>query len=285
MIENFSYTSIQNSHQFQKSNNSSWLSSLVMGSQKTLRHLKLGYEMSLMNEYPNIPGDSEYDIRDISNALTLKGSSKYKKFQLSSLHLIGIRLTDSVGQSFRFTDLQILQSLCLESCSDIELALALLASTPGISLKRFWLRYEGESPALRDSLELFLKSFSGLEHLYVLLDQTEGLPESACIVNEHSKSLKTLIWEGREGPRQSFSCCTSKTTPPSERGHTMFNWHITKCIELEELGIALNWAECVTFIHTVRGSALLCSDPFVDSCLLLTNENLFPSEASSLYLP
>ena len=260
-IESFSYTSIQDSHQFQTSKHPSWLSSLLMGNLETLRHLKLGHEMSLMNEYPDIPGDiNDNEIRDVSFTLSLKGSSKFKLFKLSSLHLIGIRLTSpSTGKLFRFANLQMLHSLCLESCFDTPLVLALLASAHGVSLKRFWLRCEGESPTLRRSLEVFLNSFSGLEHLYVLLDKIETLPGSACIASTHSKSLKTLIWEGREGPRQSFSYCTSKTDQLSDYGYTGFISTIASCIELEELGIALNWAECLTVGHSVRRSAL-CSN-------------------------
>ena len=220
-----------------------WMLSLMIGSRKTLRHLKLGRDVSPVSEDLAIADNTKWDLRLLRSFLVRMGGRPVQLLKLSSLHLTGILSTKlENGNLFEVTSLPMLRSLCLESCTDAAQALKMLTCTPGISLKRFWLRHEGQSADLVASLELFLESFSGLEHLYILLDNVEAIPDSACFVSKHSESLKTLVWEGRRGPRVTFQDCTSICYSASDTKQIDLIKNVSACTELEELGLAFDWS-------------------------------------------
>ncbi|MCJ1250784.1 hypothetical protein MMC30_008012 [Trapelia coarctata] len=114
-----------------------------------------------------------------------------------------------------------------------------------LTLKRFWLRCEEDTDQLRVGLKSFLISFSGLEHLAVLLDNSKAELGIGTFPDKHGKTLRTFIWESRRGPRKTIETSTS---------HFLDSYHsdiayqfndlmaICKyCTQLEQLGIALDW--------------------------------------------
>lgn len=169
------------------------------------------------------------------------GSSR-PKFNLHSLHLVGIVLRNPLpGAPLIFTNLEVLQSLCLESCSGILQLLKSLTSFANLQLKRFWLRCEEETVEFRIVLNSFLESFSGLEHLAILLDNARAPLKIRKLTDKHGMTLKTLVWESRQGPRTTLSVNTSYPMDRSSKAYSDLELICDDCKQLEELGITIDW--------------------------------------------
>ncbi|KAL9117445.1 MAG: hypothetical protein Q9187_006019 [Circinaria calcarea] len=224
-----------------------WKSDIVSKNRATLRHLTLGQEMEMVNQYAStgeLDDDEGWILHYLEKDLQPVSSSSTIDFPLElwTLHLIGLRLIPPSLpipiSVLPFANLEMLQVLCLESCIDSEVVLSNLATVSHLSLKRFQLRFEGESQVLRDSLASFLKSFSGLVHLSVLLDKTTSLPSLDCFLTTHGPSLRTLIWEGRTTARTTVATCTSLSNHTSMPGYRFPPPQFGK---LQEIGFPINW--------------------------------------------
>jgi hypothetical protein len=164
------------------------------------------------------------------------------KFNLHCLHLVGIVLRNPLPRApLIFTNLEVLQSLCLESCSGVLQLLESLTSFANLQLKRFWLRCEEDTFEFRTVLNSFLESFSGLEHLAILLDNARAPLEIGKLTDKHGMTLKTLVWESRQGPRTTIKVNTSYPMANSGKDHSDLGLICDDCMQLEELGIAIDW--------------------------------------------
>lgn len=189
------------------------------------------------------PSDEGGIYRFLHDSLVDRGRNEYirPKFNLHSLHLIGIMLRNPLpGAPLIFTNLEVLQSLCLESCSGTLQLLKSLTSFANLQLKRFWLRCEEDTVEFRTVLSSFLESFSGLEHLAILLDNARAPLKIGKLTDKHGMTLKTLVWESRQGPRTTLKVNTSYPTDNSGVDSDL-EIICDDCKQLEELGIAIDW--------------------------------------------
>ena len=235
----FLYTSIDDSESYD------WPLELIRESRNTLRHLTFGRELRMANMYAvvgTIDREEDRILHDLQHDCQEAGP-----MDLSTLHLIGMGLPMpstypvAIKSPLTFLRPELLQVLRLESCIGTEDLLIGLTLVSNLSLKCFWLRSEVECPVLRSNLEMFLKSFSGLFYLSVLLDRTLELPGAECFLKTHGRTLKTLVWEGRTGPRMTAHACTSLRDPKPRMGNRLNQ----ECSNLEELGIAIDWSRTV----------------------------------------
>ena len=226
---------------------SCWQLGTISNTKATLRHLTLGREIDMVNRYAStgeLDDDGGLMLQDLEEELHSVSSSNSTAFPLElwTLHLIGLRLIPPSSpipiSVLPFTKLEMLQVLCLESCIGAEAVLSNLATRSHLSLKRFQLRFEGESQGLHDSLASFLRSFSGLVHLSVLLDKTTSLPSLDCFLTTHGPSLRSLTWEGRTTPRTTAATCTSLSNHTSLLRYPFAH---PRCDKLRELGIPISW--------------------------------------------
>lgn len=112
---------------------------------------------------------------------------------LVSMHMIALnikQLTDSLDPPL--FELNMLQSLSLESCQDVD---AILNSTSDWTprLRWFYLRIEKCKYTDGKMLRTFLGSFEGLEHLSLLIEGSCGLMSPSVFINNHGRTLTTLV--------------------------------------------------------------------------------------------
>lgn len=174
----------------------------------------------------------------------------WKILRLNSLELVGLDL-DFAHEDKKFhLKVSCLQRLCLESCTGSNALLTELArkasasSDNGLRLTEFKFRIKHPPQCLRQALESFLCSFSGLNHLSVLVDYVDssGMPSMEYFLASHTSTLKTLVWESRLHPR--LAECEEDTShnlglaskPTSELVKLL-----KSCTQLVELGIAFDW--------------------------------------------
>ncbi|KAL1959958.1 hypothetical protein VTO42DRAFT_626 [Malbranchea cinnamomea] len=168
--------------------------------------------------------------------------SSLKKLRVISFNLRVTHPQDqmTLGQVFRFDKLR---SLTLESCFGSAQFLGHLARLQGSSamnLKEFVFRHEDATPTLVAHLEAFLCSFSGLEVLSILMDNTDehaNLPNHERILKLHGLTLKVLVWCGRKRHRPSGMVSSEQRVA----GRPSFlECLATYCSDIRELSINLD---------------------------------------------
>jgi len=221
-----------------------WFSFQAAQNFLTIRLLKYGQEMRVANWPLAIAKEHNYFYDKLNTSIGTESALTTKPLLgLQSLHLIGIKLRQAVqGNPLIVTRLEVLQDLCLESCTQVSNLLGVLASTRGVNLQLFRLRNE-DSVELRIQLQSFLRSFSGLKHLYVLFDFALGPLDVSCFVHAHGRTLETLIWDFRRGPRSWLTQMPNYTAnlidpnileTPSDLERICLG-----CPNLEELGVSI----------------------------------------------
>ena len=204
----------------------------------SLRHLKLGCEKSIA--LPGLLGDTpvaEQELRDftllvlsaIDDEVLISGTQGLERrstqressglLDLQTLHLIGFdfrELTaDSKALFLGLSGLSRINALTLESCFIDGSTFPLLSPQTAIEsiwtprLQSFSLRYEKSDATFQHQLGAFFGSFSGLVHLSVLLEGSDGYMKPECFIENHGKTLKTLVWDQRSKPRASIGQSTS----------------------------------------------------------------------------
>ncbi len=246
-----------------------WIGQAIYNNALSLRRLKLGTESCVVKGYLF---NEELDV--LTQARTLRGlyahmvgpnqvsrsevlnSIPMVPLCLTSLHLIGLDvsliISDDFPRVFKFASLK---AFYLESCICSEVLLESLAvsfesrrarspsSDQAPAIKDFRFRHEESTISLHKALEKFLSSFSGLQALSVLLDRTEapeGMPHPRCFAHQHGDTLRTLVWEGRTGPRTVLRLDTSFLSNDA-RGPNQLVYISENCPRLVELGVAIDW--------------------------------------------
>ncbi|KAL9111955.1 MAG: hypothetical protein Q9187_007845 [Circinaria calcarea] len=220
---------------------------MVVWNYATLRHLTLGRTTEAVNLYVEgreIIEDEEVIYSKLQDKSSERVVHKENAYQLSlfTLHFIGISIPLE-NTPLSILKLEILQNLCLESCAGVQNLLSSLALVSRFTLKRFSIRQEGAASQFCNTLERFLASFSGLEHLFVLLDQAEDTPAIHCFTGTHGETLKTLVWEGRIDRRSSQHRDTSTPLNYLTRWPSDLDTICEKCTKLEEIGFATDWRD------------------------------------------
>ncbi|KAM0798656.1 hypothetical protein BDR22DRAFT_858375 [Usnea florida] len=244
LLEGLRYLSITDLNIDQKCE---WPSRLIMHNRNTLKHLSLGISSTIAQ----CPIHDRWKHRlPTSFAETTHGSSPASEsateiLSLEKLALIGLNLEDVIGGELKFKiDFKVLTGLKMESCSNLNKAFTALigkdnSTLSELKLTSFLLRHEGGDPAFAQNLTLFLTSFTGLKHLSLLIEgQTQAMSKGP-ILEMHGKTLRTLVWDERSGPRKMTKSDTALFL--NDNGLSLIS---QKCPNLYALGLCVRWGPC-----------------------------------------
>lgn len=220
-----------------------WPCELLYSNRDSLRQVQLGVETAMAKAYAirpitHLDLDVTSSLKSSLEARSANPGSKDPIFDLDLLWLCGIDLNSLMRVEERtLVNLSTLGSLALESCPEMNGVFGFLKNQM-MRLKTFALRYESSQDGLLVDLFDFLRSFEGLECLQVLLEGAgPGTQQLSQVLSIHGKTLKTLVWDERIGPRDTTA--RSKTLLPGRTGHLQAI--AAHCPRLTSLGMCLNW--------------------------------------------
>ena len=226
---------------------------------ETLRHLRLGSEVNLAEQYANSgdtdPDENErfllaYRIREtLQKKIAALNEDSTVVIRLESLSLIGFDLhTFANGLIAPELDFNCLGMLTLESCCGLEKAFPLFLGPKNgarkgkstLRLHTLAIRHESADTEFSRAFEKFLLSLKPLTHLHVLL---EGPSEYDIrlhkILQVQGKSLRSLLWDERTGPRRDMFEDNYVCSADHENLEIVSRY----CPGLKALGISLNWED------------------------------------------
>ena len=232
---------------------------LLARNHQNLRHLRLGSELDLVKEYANngymdSNGTARFCLTETFAEIMQKKVAALKEpstpvVRLKSLSLIGHDLyAFAKGLVEPEIDFNCLSILTLESCENLEAAFPLLGglgdgrrkTKSALGLHTLAIRHENTSDDFLQGLEDFLVSLKPLAHLHVLLEgDYDGTIKMRKVLRVHGKSLRSLVWDERTGPRRDVHGDT--TTFPDD--HENLETVSKHCPGLKALGISLDWSD------------------------------------------
>lgn len=202
--------------------NEDWPVALIAGSRRTLRHLGIGNELQLADDYRVRSRGHAVDMQDLENAVKklckIRDGTDDVNFDLEDLALCTLDVNAFFGGSLGGgIDFKNLNSLAIESCHGLPHAFQLLLGPDAfpqkpielLRLKAFYLRHETSNVPFQEHLSWFLASLSGLECLQVLLEGSTEAVNLPRILRVHGQTLRILVWDKRSGPRISTDRSTS----------------------------------------------------------------------------
>ena len=226
---------------------------------ETLRHLRLGSELELAEQYAK-GGYMHFDEEerfDLAHAFREILQTKVAAInepstvvvQLESLSLIGLHLRTFVDGLFAPEfDFNSLRMLTLESCCGLEEAFPLLLgpkdgtrkAKSALGLHTLAIRHESTGLAFSRAFEKFLLSLKPLTHLHVLLESPSDYNiKLRKILQIHGKSLRSFLWDEKIGPRRDMAEDNHVCSPDHENLATVARY----CPGLKALGISLDWRD------------------------------------------
>ena len=178
-----------------------------------------------------------------------------------------------------------LRSLQLHSCPDLGIALLRRGREQqnykyypplGLQLIELSIRHENTSPKFESILQDFLCSLGGLQTLHVLLQGSFSSHYLDPILAVHGTSLRSLVWDERQGPRLKLDVGTMALYDSTRRGH--LRTISRNCPKLRALGIALDWSILIDLelsekakVHSTQRKVLLK----LSMLALIRSRNLF----------
>lgn len=228
---------------------SRWVAKMIAKNAQTLHHLSLGFTTGMAQLFAR--GRSPpYNVLSRAFAAGVKGTLSDSDMEplihlsLESLSLVGLDLGCVIrGEMALDIDFRNVTELRLESCSGLSQAFSLFIGQGDSSklalgaLQDLFVRLEDPDPNFSTSLETFLTSVRGLTHLQVLIEKVPAVQNLEPILRIHGKTLRTLVWDERSGPRKKLGVCTSRFS--ANLGHLKV---ISRnCPSLILLGIPLDW--------------------------------------------
>ena len=223
---------------------------------ETLRHLRLGSEVNLAEQYANI-GYMDLDENDrfvlahsfretLQKKVAALNEPSTVVVRLESLSLIGFDLyTFADGLTAPELDFKSLGMLTLESCCGLEEAFPLLMglkdgtrqAKSALGLHTLAIRHENAGNEFIGAFEKFLLSLNPLTHLHVLLEgRYKPTVKFRKVLQVHGKDLRSLLWDERIGPRRDVS-----ENNPRSFDHEDLELIARHCPGLKALGISLDW--------------------------------------------
>ena len=241
----------------------------------SLRHLRIGEDMAIMQdsiESASIRSSlATYDVRAVEASYRQQqffpqraGEEQMEQLCLHSLEVVHVSLDVLVGPGRMYQWREViawpmLRRLRIESCQfsyQLLQKLTVLTSEGSLCLKEFVFRAEECSVDLREALQHFLCSFSGLNLVSVLLRPLSPFalePVARC----HGSTLRVLIWEMSLRRTSYTSDCYQEILngfdpeQPDENPFTLVELaHI--CPNLEELSLSFPHGDRMSW-HTRRG--------------------------------
>lgn len=228
-----------------------WAATMIVESAETLDYLALGFKTRIAQDFalkihPPYDQMSTSFAADVQDVLSESDLEPLIHLSLKSLQLCGLDLGDLVrGKMALDIDFNNISELRLESCPGLIEAFSLLTGQGKSSklalnaLEDLFVRLENPDPNFSASLESFLTSVRGLTHLQVLIDKAPGPIDQDLepILKYHGKTLKSLVWDERRGPRKHLDECTSLLSTKFGNLRVISR----NCPFLTNLGIPLDW--------------------------------------------
>ena len=240
--------------------NCEWPSKLIMHNRSTLKYLALGVSSTI----------ARCPIQDrlkhklpTSFAETTKGQLSpsepaMEMLALESLALSGLNLEDIVGGGALNSqiDFKLLTVFKVESCSRLNEAFAAIVSSgnstlSALKLTSFFLRHEEGDLEFAQNLTLFLTSFAGLKHLSLIIEGQSRAMSKRPILEAHGKTLRTLVWDERSGPRKKTDTDTALFLNNNGLGLISLS-----CPKLYALGLCVQWGPCKSDKPTTASSTV-----------------------------
>ncbi len=230
-----------------------WAALLMSINAETLNHLSLGFTTRIAHDFalrrrPRYDEMSTSFAAGVKERLSKLNMDPLIKLSLETLCLCGFDVGGVIrGEMALHIDFNNIIELRLESCgSGLSQALFLLTGQGDTSqlalraLEDLFIRTEEPDQNFSGTLERFLTSIRALTHLQILVDQTTAFQDLEPILKVHGKTLKTLVWDERTGPRTQLSTSTSLLPTRLSR---LGNLRIISqnCASLTTLGIPLDW--------------------------------------------
>ena len=226
-----------------------WEAAMIIKNAATLSHLRLGFISHIAHDFAlkrrPVYGRMSTLLSDsLGHCLSDLHLSEVH-LSLGSLHLCGLNLGSVLLQGKVALDIDFtkITQLRLESCPELSQAFSILIDPTGSSrtalgaLEDLFIRFEDPDAHFSNSLESFLTSIPRLIHLRVLIDNALADQDLEPILEFHGKTLRTLVWDERSGPRTRLDASTSLLSTGLRRLKIVSQ----KCPSLTVLGIALNW--------------------------------------------
>ena len=231
---------------------------LIVSNANTLKQLHLGNNVNLAKAYVahhSIQSAQTVNASDFatylkSGVVALRRSLTVLPC-LQQLTLTGFDVDQvALGSLGVRLCLHSLKSLILESCSGVEQAfISMLECTHcnsgnsgNLQLEALKIRHENATPLFQEYLWDFLKGFSGLKRLELMLEGPSHMPPAhiQSIFRVHGRTLSTLLWDQRTGPRTSVNSDTSLSH------HSLLGLVARKCPKIQELGLNINWSRMLS---------------------------------------
>ena len=225
-----------------------WEAAMIIKNAATLNHLRLGFISHIAHDFalkrrPVYGRMSTLLSVSLGRMLSRLNLSEVH-LSLGSLHLCGLNLGSVLqGKLALDIDFTKITQLRLESCPELSQAFSILMDPTGSlrtalgALEDLFIRLEDPDAHLSNSLESFLTSIPRLIHLRVLIDNAFADQDLEPILEFHGKTLRTLVWDERSGPRTRLDASTSLLSTGLRRLKIVSQ----KCPSLTILGIALDW--------------------------------------------
>ena len=230
-----------------------WLeAAMVIQNAGNLNHLRLGFISRIAHDFA-LTRRPQYDkmstLFSDNMVESLSRNQSEVHLSLGSLHLCGLNLGSVLqGKVALNIDFTKITQLRLESCPGLSQAFSILmdSARPPTSalgaLEDLFIRVENPDSHFSNSLQSFLMSFHGLVHLRVLVDNALSDQDLTPILDIHGKTLRTLVWDERSGPRIRLDASTSLLSTGLRKLKVVSQ----KCRSLTTLGIALDWEAMIS---------------------------------------
>lgn len=227
-----------------------WPSKLIAQNRNSLRHLHLGVLTTLAQNYASVHRPSRKgfpaSFAEIAkDALPASEREVVPTLSLQTLGLHSLNFENVVGGALGLeVDFSNMTTLKLRSCSGLDEAFAILmgnvsqnARPSALKLTTFTLRHEDGGQDFVQNLTAFLTSFTGLEHLRLLLEGQRRATSKVPILEKHGETLQTLVWDERRRLRKNINEDNSLFL----NGNNNFRLIARKCPNLKALGLSMRW--------------------------------------------
>ncbi len=227
-----------------------WPSKIIAHNCHTLQNLHLGIMNTIARDYPKYSPSNQRRL-PVSFSEAAKGAIPANEqkmmptLSLKELGLYGLSLEAIARGALGIEiDFNSMTALKLDSCHGLEEAFPLLmgetssqsASQSVLNLTSFFVRHKDRSQNFTHRLANFLTSFTGLKHLVLLLEGRSRAMSKAPILEMHGKTLQTLVWDERRGPRNDTKTDTSLSMKDNNLPLISF-----QCPNMVALGLSMPW--------------------------------------------
>ncbi|KAG8529189.1 uncharacterized protein KY384_005824 [Bacidia gigantensis] len=229
-----------------------WPLQLLAQNYGTLEHLHIGIEGFLFREYAKkgrleANGDERWQkttaiVSALKSAKDKTDQATSDMRQLKSMTLIGLDISALCAGTEAILKFNCLQRLCVESCVGLETAFSFLVAkatdSDRIPFQELRIRHEHISATFLNILRDFLVKLRPLKRLHILLEgECTRAGDLKSILKVHGRSLMSLVWEQRTGPRLVWG----RDTIVSRKDHMEFRLIAKYCRELRSLGLGVRW--------------------------------------------